>query len=102
MKTWTVVRKSTARARPKRISEPHYLFSPPTANPPRSELIIAAAQTTGPGYSVLIALLLFIAASVWLGTLAQKAMEKKEFLKGFFLGNRGLGAWTLALTATVQ
>ena len=59
-------------------------------------------SSTNPGYSVLFALLLFIAASVWLGTLAQKAMEKKEFLKGFFLGNRGLGAWALALTATVQ
>ncbi len=61
-----------------------------------------ATDITNPGYSVLFALLLFIAASVWLGTLAQKAMEKKEFLKGFFLGNRGLGAWALALTATVQ
>jgi len=65
-------------------------------------LMIVATDMTNPGYSVLFALLLFIAASVWLGTMAQKAMEKKEFLKGFFLGNRGLGAWTLALTATVQ
>jgi len=64
--------------------------------------MLAATDITNPGYSVLFALLLFIAASVWLGTLAQKAMEKKEFLKGFFLGNRGLGAWALALTATVQ
>ena len=64
--------------------------------------MIVATDMTNPGYSVLFALLLFIAASVWLGTMAQKAMEKKEFLKGFFLGNRGLGAWTLALTATVQ
>lgn len=54
------------------------------------------------GFSVLAALVLFIAASVWLGTLAQKAMEKQDFLQGFFLGNRGLGAWALALTATVQ
>jgi len=64
--------------------------------------MFAAPDIINPGYSVLLALLLFIAASVWLGTLAQKAMEKKEFLKGFFLGNRGLGAWALALTATVQ
>src|SRR5580698_7245256 len=64
--------------------------------------MLAASDSTNPGYSVLFALLLFIAASVWLGTMAQKAMEKKDFLKGFFLGNRGLGAWTLALTATVQ
>src|SRR4030095_2715469 len=27
---------------------------------------------------------------------------KGSFLQGYFLGNRGLGAWTLALTATVQ
>ncbi len=66
------------------------------------QLMLAATDISNPGYSVLFALLLFIGASVWLGTLAQKAMEKKEFLKGFFLGNRGLGAWALALTATVQ
>ncbi len=67
-------------------------------------LFAAAGVTPTPevGFSVLAALLLFIAASVWLGTVAQRAMEKKEFLKSFFLGNRGLGAWTLALTATVQ
>ena len=64
--------------------------------------MLFAEATSNQGYSVMLALLLFIAASVWLGTLAQKAMEKKEFLKGFFLGNRGLGAWALALTATVQ
>lgn len=62
----------------------------------------AADKTPEVGFSVLGALLLFIAASVWLGTLAQKAMEKQDFMQGFFLGNRGLGAWTLALTATVQ
>ena len=61
-----------------------------------------AAKVPVVGYSVLAALLLFIAASVWLGALAQKAMEKKDFMQGFFLGGRGLGAWTLALTATVQ
>lgn len=66
------------------------------------QLLLAANSTNSPGYSVLLALLIFIGASVWLGTMAQKAMESKEFLKGFFLGNRGLGAWTLALTATVQ
>ena len=64
--------------------------------------MFAEIPISNPGYSVLFALLLFIAASVWLGTLAQKAMEKKNFLEGFFLGNRGLGAWALALTATVQ
>ncbi len=55
-----------------------------------------------PGAFVFVALMVFIAASVWLGTLAQSAMDKKKFLEGFFLGNRGLGAWALALTATVQ
>lgn len=50
----------------------------------------------------LAALFLFIAASGWIGALANRAMRKGSFLKGFFLGNRGLGAWALALTATVQ
>lgn len=50
----------------------------------------------------LAALFLFIAASGWIGVLANRAMQKGSFLKGFFLGNRGLGAWALALTATVQ
>src|SRR5688572_28155915 len=62
-------------------------------------LLLAAADH---GFTVLFVLLAFLAASVWLGALAQRAMAKKKFLEGFFLGNRGLGAWTLALTATVQ
>lgn len=55
-----------------------------------------------PGYWVMVALGLFIAASAWLGLMAQKKVEESSFLKGYFLGNRGLGAWTMALTATVQ
>src|SRR5438128_12650777 len=54
------------------------------------------------GYGTLFALLVVMAVSVWLGTQAQKAVEKGGFIKGYFLGNRGLGAWALALTATVQ
>jgi SSS family solute:Na+ symporter/sodium/pantothenate symporter len=54
----------------------------------------------GPG--ALIALLLFIAASVWLGALAHRVVQRGGFTKGYFLGNRGLGAWAVALTATVQ
>jgi sodium/pantothenate symporter len=67
-------------------------------------LLLAAVDNTAPspGISVMLALLLFIAASVWLGSLAQKSLEQGKFLEGFFLGNRGLGAWALALTATVQ
>lgn len=55
-----------------------------------------------PGYGVLAALLVVIAVSVWLGTMAERAVERGSFLKGYFLGNRGLGVWALALTATVQ
>ena len=62
----------------------------------------ASSSADKPGAAVFLALLVFIAASVWLGMLAQSAMDKKKFLEGFFLGNRGLGAWALALTATVQ
>jgi sodium/pantothenate symporter len=54
------------------------------------------------GYGALAMLLIVMAVSVWLGTRAQRAVEKGGFVKGYFLGNRGLGAWALALTATVQ
>lgn len=54
------------------------------------------------GYGAVAALVVVIVASVWLGARAQQAVKRGEFLKGFFLGNRGLGVWTMALTATVQ
>ncbi|MGD9721021.1 MAG: sodium:solute symporter [Pirellulales bacterium] len=54
------------------------------------------------GYGTLAMLVVVMAVSVWLGTQAQKAVERGGFVKGYFLGNRGLGAWALALTATVQ
>lgn len=57
-------------------------------------------NSQGPG--VLFALLLFIGLSVWLSIVAQKRIAGGQFLKGYFLGNRGLGAWAIALTATVQ
>src|SRR5436190_22656579 len=55
-----------------------------------------------PGVGAIAALVLFIAASVWLGTLAQRVVERSQFIQGYFQGNRGLGPWTIALTATVQ
>src|SRR5580765_4723706 len=63
------------------------------------------AESTGKtqvGLGTMAALILFIFASVWIGLLANKAMQSTNFTQGFFLGNRGLGAWALALTATVQ
>ncbi|MFO1019930.1 MAG: sodium:solute symporter [Planctomycetales bacterium] len=63
--------------------------------------LLAAAEPSA-GVGTVFALLLFIGASMWIGSLANKAMQKGSFLKGFFLGNRGLGSWALALTATVQ
>ena len=68
-------------------------------------LVLAAADTaTMPsvGYGALAALLLFIFASLWIGALANRKTREGSFMTGFFLGNRGLGAWALALTATVQ
>jgi Na+/pantothenate symporter len=50
----------------------------------------------------LVALILFIVVSGFIGVLANRATRDGSFMKGFFLGNRGLGAWALALTATVQ
>ena len=64
--------------------------------------LLAASDNPGVGYGTLVALVLFILASMWIGMLANKAMQSGTFMKGFFLGNRGLGAWALALTATVQ
>src|SRR5450432_2114689 len=61
-----------------------------------------AEPVSAANYGTIAALLVVMAISVWLGTLAQKAVEKGGFIKGYFLGNRGLGAWALALTATVQ
>ncbi len=61
-----------------------------------------AGDVASTGYGTLAMLLVVMAVSVWLGTLAQKAVERGGFIKGYFLGNRGLGAWALALTATVQ
>lgn len=61
--------------------------------------MLAATQ---PAWGTLSALVVFILASMWIGVLANRAMREGSFLKGFFLGNRGLGSWALALTATVQ
>lgn len=55
-----------------------------------------------PDVGVIVALVAMMAISVWLGTLAQRTVERGSFLTGFFLGNRGLGVWALALTVTVQ
>ncbi|MFN0056160.1 MAG: sodium:solute symporter family transporter [Planctomycetales bacterium] len=70
--------------------------------PAEAWLFAAPTDKTGVGYGTLAALVLFIFASMWIGMLANKAMQATTFAKGFFLGNRGLGAWALALTATVQ
>lgn len=69
---------------------------------PMPLLADAVAAPASPGFAVILVLGLFISASVWLGTMAQRIVEKSKFEEGFFLGNRGLGAWALALTATVQ
>jgi len=51
----------------------------------------------------LFALILMMAASMWIGVTANRATEKGGgFLAGYFLGNRGLGSWSMALTATVM
>jgi sodium/pantothenate symporter len=54
------------------------------------------------GLGALAALGLFVLASMWIGWLANRATSSSSFMTGFFLGNRGLGSWALALTATVQ
>ena len=53
------------------------------------------------GWAALAMLFGVVVASVWLGTLASRAARGGSS-RSYFLGNRGLGAWALALTATVQ
>lgn len=59
-------------------------------------------QVATNGYEAITALALLIVACLYLGALANRAIARSAFLSGYFLGNRGLGAWALALTATVQ
>jgi len=59
-------------------------------------------QPAPTAWGAFLALLVVIAASGILGAMAQRAVRRGSFLKGYFLGNRGLGAWAMALTATVQ
>src|SRR5436190_3328582 len=54
------------------------------------------------GWGEFAALVAVIGASAWIGWLAQRVVERGSFVRGFFLGNRGLGVWAMALTATVQ
>lgn len=65
-------------------------------------ILLAASEKPEGGVGTLVALGVFILASGYIGVLANRATRDGSFLKGFFLGNRGLGAWALALTATVQ
>ncbi len=69
-----------------------------------SSLLAASESASLPsvGYGALFMLVLFMFASMWIGALANRVTRQGSFMKGFFLGNRGLGAWALALTATVQ
>src|SRR5688572_3349808 len=50
----------------------------------------------------LLALVLLMGVSMWIGIAANRAAAKGGFLEGYFLGNRGLGSWSMALTATVM
>lgn len=50
----------------------------------------------------LMALVILMAVSMWIGIVANRASEAGGFLKGYFLGNRDLGSWSMALTATVM
>src|SRR3954453_19890031 len=50
----------------------------------------------------LIALVLFTLISLGLGVVANMAARKGNFLEKYFLGNRSLGAFAVALTAAVM
>jgi sodium/pantothenate symporter len=75
-----------------------------------TDLLLLAADASVPttdavpkvGYGAILALIFFVVGSVWISMLANHATRSGSFMQGFFLGNRGLGSWALALTATVQ
>jgi SSS family solute:Na+ symporter/sodium/pantothenate symporter len=67
-----------------------------------SEPLAFAAAAPSAGWGALATLFGVVVASVWLGTLASRVTARGRFLDAYFLGNRTLGAWALALTATVQ
>lgn len=50
----------------------------------------------------LLGLVLLMGASMAIGIAANRATRGGGFMKGYFLGNRGLGSWSMALTATVM
>jgi sodium/pantothenate symporter len=65
-------------------------------------LLAQSSAVPSVGYGAMAMLMLFIMGSMWIGVIANRATESSGFMKGFFLGNRGLGAWALALTSTIQ
>lgn len=70
----------------------------------RTGLLLAQTADGGTqvGVGAMLMLVLFILGSLWIGAMANRASSAGGFMKGFFLGNRGLGVWALALTATIQ
>jgi SSS family solute:Na+ symporter/sodium/pantothenate symporter len=66
------------------------------------ELLVLAVVASAAGWGALATLFGVVVASVWLGTVASRETARGRFLTSYFLGNRRLGAFTLALTATVQ
>lgn len=53
-------------------------------------------------FAPLISLVVLMAASMLIGAAAHRAETRGGFIKSYFLGNRGLGSWSMALTATVM
>src|SRR5437660_9240497 len=47
---------------------------------------------------VLIAFACYLAGVIGLGLFSHRYLKRGSFVKQYFLGNRGLGAWVLALT----
>ena len=53
-------------------------------------------------FAPLLALILMMGASLAIGSAANRSESGGGFLSRYFLGNRGLGPWSMALTATVM
>lgn len=55
-------------------------------------------ELSAEGWQVLVAFALYLAGVAALGVFAHRYLSRGSFIKEYFLGNRGLGPWVLALT----
>src|SRR5262245_9380328 len=69
-----------------------------TSAPRRRRSTGMGIELSSESAQVLVAFALYLVGVAALGVFAHRYMTKGSFVKEYFLGNRGLGPWVLALT----